>query len=84
MNVENDILHCKICDNGIGRAKATVMKENAEIGKQSLGIKLTQNRLQLIDPLKQKEVGVAISDLTDEAGENAGTCVHIKIPVKTI
>ncbi len=84
MNVENDILHCKICDNGIGRAKGTVMKENTETGKKSLGIKLTRNRLQLIDPLKQKEVGVGISDLTDEAGQNAGTCVHIKIPVKTI
>jgi hypothetical protein len=84
VNMENDLLHCKICDNGIGRVKANVFKQNTEIGKKSLGIKLTQNRLQLIDPLKQKEAGVAISDLTDEAGQNAGTCVHIKIPVKTI
>jgi tetratricopeptide (TPR) repeat protein len=84
MNLQNDILHCEISDNGIGRTKSTVIRENTEIGKKSLGIKLTQHRLKLIDPLKQEELGVTISDLTDEAGENAGTCVHIKIPVKTI
>ncbi len=84
MNRQNGILHCKISDNGIGRARATALREDAENGKKSLGIKLTQHRLQLIDPLKSEEVGVEIYDLTDESGENAGTCVEIKIPVKSI
>jgi len=84
MSMQNSILNCKISDNGIGRARATGLKEAAENGKKSLGIKLTQHRLQLIDPLKQQEVGISIYDLTNESGENAGTCVDIKIPVKMI
>ena len=80
MNVRDDILHCKICDNGIGRTNAS--KQKTETGKKSLGINLTEHRLRLIDPLKQEKVGIEIYDLMNEAGHSAGTCVHIKIPVK--
>jgi hypothetical protein len=81
INLQGDILHCKICDNGIGRA-AAIIKE--ETGKKSMGINLTQHRLQLIDPAKQERVGIKIHDLINDSGHNAGTCVDIKIPVKTI
>ena len=44
MNLQNGILHCRISDNGIGRAKKqTAAAEKLENGKKSLGIKLTQN-----------------------------------------
>jgi LytS/YehU family sensor histidine kinase len=80
MNVRDDILYCKVCDNGVGRA-ATAIKG---AGRKSLGINLTEHRLQLIDPLKQEKVGIEIHDLINDSGHNAGTCVDIKIPVKTI
>jgi len=79
MNVQDDILYCKICDNGIGRA-ATIIKEKTKTGKQSLGINLTEHRLQLIDPLKKERVGIEIHDLVNDAGHSEGTCVNIKIP----
>jgi tetratricopeptide (TPR) repeat protein len=84
MSMQNGILHCKIIDNGIGRAKANLLTTKKENDKTSLGIKLTEHRLQLIDTLNNEGVGVAISDVRNKAGQIAGTCVDIKIPVKEI
>ena len=80
----NEMLHCSICDNGVGRIKSTGLADNS-IGKKSLGIKLTQHRLELFESsLKRDEAVIVINDLTNEAGQSAGTCVHIKIPVKSV
>ena len=84
MNIEKGILHCRIIDNGVGRMKKTTSGAKQENGKKSLGIELTRNRLQLIDSSKRDEAGIDIYDLKSESGENAGTCVEIKIPVKDI
>jgi tetratricopeptide (TPR) repeat protein len=84
LNLQNGILHCKIIDNGIGREKASLLISKNENNKTSLGIKLTEHRLQLIDTLNKEGVGVAISDVKNKAGQIAGTCVDIKIPVKEI
>ncbi|MEO8712778.1 MAG: histidine kinase [Parafilimonas sp.] len=83
MYVQDTILHCKIYDNGIGRA-ASEIKEKREAGKTSLGINITQHRLQLIDTPQQHESGIEIHDLVNEEGYSSGTCVDIKIPVKEI
>ena len=83
MSVKDDTLYCTVCDNGIGRS-ATIVKEKTETGKKSLGINLTEHRLQLIDPFQKEKTGIEIHDLRNDAGNNTGTCVDIKIPVKTI
>ena len=84
MNLGKVILHCSIIDNGVGRLNKNALAVKPENGKKSLGIELTRNRLQLIDSSKSNDVGIIISDLKDESGENAGTCVEINIPVKEI
>jgi hypothetical protein len=79
------MLHCTICDNGVGRNKSTGLSEDSSIGKKSLGIKLTQHRLELFESsLQRDEAVIVINDLINEAGQSAGTCVHIKIPVKSV
>jgi Histidine kinase/Tetratricopeptide repeat len=84
MNRGNGILHCRIIDNGAGRLNKNVLGPKPTSGKKSLGIELTRTRLQLIDSSKRDDVGINIYDLKGELGENAGTCVEIKIPVKEI
>jgi len=84
MNPGNGILHCSIIDNGVGRLNEDALAVKKENGKKSLGIELTKNRLQLIDSSKSDDVGITIYDLKNELGENAGTCVEIKIPIKEI
>ncbi|MFT3750676.1 MAG: histidine kinase [Agriterribacter sp.] len=75
-----NILHCRICDNGIGRTAAS--KEKINVEKKSFGINLTQHRLQLINFNNQNKPAITFSDLVNENGQCAGTCVDISIPVK--
>src|SRR5258706_3766693 len=82
MKIDNDILYCKICDNGIGVNRTPALKQTIENRRKSLGIKLTQERLQLINTFKQQESKITMYDLKDEFGECTGTCVAIEIPVK--
>jgi tetratricopeptide (TPR) repeat protein len=84
LNVEKDLLHCTICDNGVGRKKSNILKENGLGTRKSLGIELTRQRLQLSDPLKQDNAMVIFEDLKDGTGKNTGTCVQINIPVKKV
>ena len=84
MNLQNGILHCKIIDNGIGREKAKFSIAKKGNDNTSLGIKLTEHRLQLIDTINKEQAGITISDVRNKAGQIAGTCVDIKIPVKEI
>ena len=79
MHQHDSILQCSICDNGVGR-NTTIIKKETE--RKSLGINLTEHRLQLIDPLRKEKAGIEILDLKDDSGCNTGTCVDIKIPVK--
>ncbi len=83
--LHDDIVYCSISDNGIGRINAAKLdKEDNGFEKKSLGIELTHHRLQLFESsLHGDDAMIVIKDITNEAGQNAGTCVHIKIPVKS-
>jgi hypothetical protein len=82
VHLTNNMLHCTICDNGIGRISAATLKKDT--GKKSLGIELTHHRLQLIEPLNKNNAGVEFNDLMDASGHCTGTCVHVKIPAQII
>ncbi len=84
LSLHDDRLHCEISDNGVGRIKAFISTENNDNRKKSLGITLTKRRLHLLAPLEEEESGITITDLKNEFGENAGTVIHIEIPVKKI
>lgn len=80
MQLQHNILHCKIYDNGVGRS-ATSINQKVIQEKTSLGINITQHRLQLIDSSAYKESAIEMTDLKNEDGNNEGTCVYIKIPI---
>ncbi len=46
---EGKMLHCKIDDDGVGRAKASLIKD---VEKQSLGMKITKARIDILNKLK--------------------------------
>ena len=76
---QNDkYVKCTILDNGIGRAKAEEIKKNKLFGHKSMGMRITQNRLDL---LSQNKCKIEFIDLTDENGLATGTKVEILIPV---
>jgi ligand-binding sensor domain-containing protein len=73
---------CTIRDNGVGRKKATEMKESS-IRKthKSFGMKITQDRLELLNYLHKSSLSIKIQDLMDAEGLPCGTQVDIYIPV---
>jgi two-component sensor histidine kinase len=85
---DDDTIRCVVEDNGVGRAKARQLQENNPAFKdhRSLGTKITQERLEILN--KQKRQGedvVRIMDLKDEeTGEPKGTRVEIFIPIVEI
>jgi sensor histidine kinase YesM/ligand-binding sensor domain-containing protein len=70
----------EIDDNGIGRKTAAAFKKN-EIKKKSLGMEITQNRLDILSKSLDISLEVKIIDKISEDGESAGTTVIIRTPL---
>ena len=76
-----NMLRCVIEDNGIGREKARELKSKSATTKKSLGMKLTENRISLLNRHAQLNASVEIIDLVKEENEAAGTKVILNIPI---
>lgn len=77
----NNQIFCTIEDNGIGRKKAKEIKENKNNTHKSLGSKITENRLKLINSLFGSQMKIQYIDLEDMNGNASGTRVEIVIPI---
>lgn len=75
------LLECIIEDDGVGRARARELKSKTASTKKSLGMKLTEDRLALLNKQARLDASVEIADLITESGEAVGTKVILKIPV---
>lgn len=75
---ENNYLLAVIEDNGIGRDLSAEMKANNQRKKHSMGIKITEERLQLLET----EASISVHDLMDDDGKPLGTKVTIVIPLE--
>lgn len=73
-------LICTIEDNGVGRVAAMAISKNKS-NHESLGTKITQKRIDLINSLNKSGIGVQYFDLCDEDGLANGTRVELTIPV---
>jgi len=75
-------LQCVIEDNGIGRTKAEEIKAQKPTNhKRSMGMQITQDRIEIINKLYNMNASVEIHDLTDADGNAKGTKVELTIPV---
>ncbi|PHN02926.1 ligand-binding sensor domain-containing protein [Flavilitoribacter nigricans] len=78
----DNLLYCRIEDNGIGREAARRMK-SASTGKhRSMGMYLTRDRLHRINRMHNSKADVEITDLKDEQGTALGTRVDIIVPIR--
>jgi len=77
---DGDYVVISIQDNGIGREKAAEFKNKKIIKKDSIGMKLTQERMEHFTQDKKKPCQMHISDIKD--GDLAlGTRVELEIPL---
>lgn len=75
-------LVCTIKDDGVGRAKAAAIKASSVLQQNSVGMKINQERLNVVG--RAKGAKVEIIDLFDEEGNASGTQVIIRLPYKEI
>ncbi len=83
INLKSDHLACIIEDNGIGREAAKEIKLKKEINHNSLGTRITESRLDLVNLLYGTSLTTIYTDLVDENGKPNGTRVEIQIPILT-
>jgi LytS/YehU family sensor histidine kinase len=76
--------HClqvEIADDGIGREQAAEYKSKSATRQKSFGLKMTSERIDMINQVYGIKADVQVADLKDEMNKASGTKVIIKIPV---
>jgi ligand-binding sensor domain-containing protein len=82
LNKNNAQLNCVIEDNGIGRKAAYLIKTKKMNSHRSMGLKVTEDRIKMIEIISNKKAQVKITDLVDLNGLALGTRVIIEIPIE--
>lgn len=82
LHSRNNFLICTIIDNGIGREKAAEIKRTMPFSKhKSMGMKITEDRLKIINTINSSQLSVTISDLKDVDNKSTGTMVELFVPL---
>jgi ligand-binding sensor domain-containing protein len=77
---KDESLLCVIEDDGVGRKRAEEIKMSKGPMKQSLGSKITEDRINVLNSLYSDEIDVQYVDLEDDEGKPRGTRVEITLP----
>jgi sensor histidine kinase YesM len=81
---DKEYVTCIIKDNGIGRVASAKIKANSGIKRESLGMQITEERIELVKQVYQKVIKIVIIDHVNDKNESLGTEVTISIPYITI
>ena len=84
LSIEEEILTCIITDNGIGRNNAAVINSKSAEKNKSMGVKITTERLALLNRNEDEQAVFDIEDLTDNEGNAAGTKVILKMKYRKL
>jgi ligand-binding sensor domain-containing protein len=76
---DEEFLNISITDNGIGREKAAELKSKSATHK-SHGLKVTSQRIDMMNKLNSTGAQVHIIDLKDDQGNATGTRVELILP----
>lgn len=77
----NDILHCTVKDNGVGRKKAQEIKQRQQKNYQSFSVDATKKRFEIMNNHYQNDFSVTYTDLMND-DKPTGTQVYISMPFK--
>ena len=84
LSMQENILHCIIADDGIGCKKAAKLKSKSAEKEKSMGLKITTQRLALLNRDKLVQTFFTIEDIMDEYKNIIGTKVILKICYKEL
>lgn len=74
----NSNLKIDIVDDGIGRQKANALKSKTATKRKSFGMKITHERMRLLEKLEGKGASIEVNDLIDGNNKPTGTKVSIQ------
>jgi two-component sensor histidine kinase len=77
----DDLYECIVEDDGIGREKSRMIKENQLINQLSWGLTITQERIETIEKIKGSQL--ITEDLYHPDHEPAGTRITVILPIHT-
>lgn len=80
--IKTDVLIVEIIDNGIGREQSAIINAVKMNKPQSLGTKINQERIALINYKPGFTASVEVTDLHNESGMASGTKVTIRLSGK--
>ncbi len=78
--INEQVIHCKIIDNGVGRKKAQEIKDRQQKNHQSFSVNATKTRFDIMKAHYQQNLGIKYIDLYKN-GIGIGTEVNIILPV---
>lgn len=84
LNETQQVILCKVTDNGVGRNKANALNIKRRKYHKPFATKATQDRIALLNHGKHKKIEVKINDLYSDENKPSGTSVTIKIPYRTL
>jgi tetratricopeptide (TPR) repeat protein len=77
----DNALYATVEDNGVGRNMSKQVQPPMLIKKESLGMKLTEERLKILNELKKIKAEFKITDLFTKDNQPAGTKVELSLPL---
>ena len=79
---ENEVLHINVEDNGVGRQEAAFRKSKSATKQKSHGLKITAERIDIVNRIYNVDAKVNIDDLTGHNGTATGTKVSLTLKDK--
>jgi LytS/YehU family sensor histidine kinase len=77
---EENMLCCKITDDGVGRKRATELKSKSASTHKSMGMQNTADRIAMLHKVKELTTQIQIADVKLPDGSAGGTELLLKIP----
>lgn len=81
---ETDKVICTVEDDGVGRKAAQAQRRKREIDHKSMGYKITDQRVQMLNSLYRDKFSITYHDLHSAEGNPSGTRVIITIPISFV
>lgn len=73
----DDLINCIVEDNGVGRKQSSAKSSMAKKENSSLGMKITQSRIDILNKIKNTNASVQLTDLAQ------GLRVEVRLPFAT-
>jgi ligand-binding sensor domain-containing protein len=81
VRLENNKLICTVEDNGVGRLVAGQFKMRESFDRQSRGMSVTADRIEMMNKNTRHKIELMVQDLIDQNNEPLGTRVTVSFPV---